>query len=92
MPAAPAAGHLMTSLSASRGVAGTPLGDSPGDPKGDRTGDQVRRFGTPRGHCRLKPLSRKEFSTTNTELNAIAAPAIIGVSRPNAASGMAAAL
>jgi len=30
--------------------------------------------------------------TTKTELNAMAAPAIIGLSRPTAASGMAAVL
>lgn len=33
-------------------------------------------------------LSNKEFVTTETDENAIAAPAIIGLSRPNAASGM----
>src|SRR5699024_493286 len=35
---------------------------------------------------------RSEFPTTRTELAAIAAPAIIGLSRPSAASGMAATL
>src|SRR6185295_15295047 len=36
--------------------------------------------------------SRRLLLTTNTELKAIAAPAIIGSSRPSAASGIAAAL
>ena len=39
-----------------------------------------------------KPRSRRLLVTTNTELNAIAAPAIIGLSRPAAASGSAATL
>jgi hypothetical protein len=36
--------------------------------------------------------SLREFVTTSTELNAIAAPAIIGLSSPSAASGIAATL
>jgi deazaflavin-dependent oxidoreductase (nitroreductase family) len=36
--------------------------------------------------------SRRLFATTNTDDAAIAAPAIIGLSMPNAASGMAATL
>ena len=40
----------------------------------------------------LNPRSRSELLTTNTEENAIAAPAIIGLSRPAAASGRAATL
>ena len=36
--------------------------------------------------------SRRLLVTTNTDENAIAAPAIIGVSRPDAASGIAATL
>ena len=32
--------------------------------------------------------NRSEFSTTDKELRLIAAPAIIGFSRPNAASGI----
>ena len=36
--------------------------------------------------------SRRLFATTNTEENAIAAPAIIGLSSPAAASGSAATL
>lgn len=39
-----------------------------------------------------KPRRRRLLPTTNTELNAIAAPAIIGLSRPAAASGSAATL
>ena len=39
-----------------------------------------------------KRRSRRLLVTTNTELNAIAAPAIIGLSSPAAASGMAATL
>ena len=39
-----------------------------------------------------KPRSRRLLVTTNTELNAIAAPAIIGLSSPAAASGIAATL
>lgn len=35
---------------------------------------------------------RRLLSTTNTDENAMAAPAIIGFSRPSAASGMAATL
>ena len=37
----------------------------------------------------LNAVRRIEFSTTNTELNAIAAPAIIGFSRPATATGTA---
>lgn len=37
----------------------------------------------------LNAVRRIEFSTTNTELNAIAAPAIIGFSRPATAIGTA---
>ena len=40
----------------------------------------------------LNCLSRKLFVTTSSDEQAIAAPEIIGFSRPNAASGMAAAL
>lgn len=40
----------------------------------------------------LNAVRRIEFSTTNTELNAIAAPAIIGFSRPATATGIAAEL
>jgi hypothetical protein len=39
-----------------------------------------------------KPRSRRLFETTNTDENAIAAPAIIGLSNPSAASGSAATL
>lgn len=35
-----------------------------------------------------KPRRRSEFATTSTELTAIAAPAIIGLSSPKAAIGM----
>ncbi len=41
---------------------------------------------------RAKRRSRRLFVTTNTLENAIAAPAITGLSRPTAASGMAATL
>lgn len=37
----------------------------------------------------LNAVRRIEFSTTNTELNAIAAAAIIGFSRPATATGIA---
>lgn len=47
-----------------------------------------RRAGVPH----LKRRSRRLLLTTNTEESAIAPPAIIGVSSPNAASGMAATL
>ena len=40
----------------------------------------------------LNAVRRIEFSTTNTELNAIAAPAIIGFSRPATATGIATVL
>ena len=40
----------------------------------------------------LKARSRRLLVTTNTDENAIAAPAIIGFSRPAAASGSAATL
>jgi hypothetical protein len=40
----------------------------------------------------LKRLNRRLLSTTKIELSAIAAPAIIGLSRPAAASGRAATL
>ena len=40
----------------------------------------------------VNPLNRSELSTTKTDENAIAAPAIIGFSRPVAASGIAATL
>lgn len=40
----------------------------------------------------LNAVRRIEFSTTNTELNAIAAAAIIGFSRPATATGIAAEL
>ncbi len=39
-----------------------------------------------------KPRSRRLLETTNTDENAIAAPAIIGLSSPAAASGTAATL
>jgi len=39
-----------------------------------------------------KRRNRRLFATTKIELNAIAAPAIIGLSRPAAASGSAATL
>jgi len=46
-----------------------------------------------RHRCRLpKRRRRRLLVTTKTELNAIAAAAIIGLSRPDAASGMAATL
>ena len=45
-----------------------------------------------RGSERPNRRKRREFVTTKTELNAIVRPAIIGLSRPKAASGMAATL
>ncbi len=45
-----------------------------------------------RGNCRPKRRSRSELVTTLTEENPIAAPAMIGFSRPSAARGMAAVL
>jgi len=50
----------------------------------DREADQTA--------CPRKRRSRRLLPTTKTELNAIAAPAIIGSSRPNAAIGIAAVL
>lgn len=44
------------------------------------------------GRYFLNAVRRIEFSTTNTELNAIAAAAIIGFSRPATATGIAAEL
>src|SRR5690625_735104 len=44
------------------------------------------------GEIERNPRRRRLFVTTNTEENAIAAPAIIGLSRPSAASGIAATL
>lgn len=41
---------------------------------------------------RANRFSRSEFSTTNTELNAMAAPAIMGFNNPRAATGMATVL
>ncbi len=43
------------------------------------------------GH-RVQRLRRRELLTTSTDDSAMVAPAIIGLSRPNAASGMAAVL
>ncbi len=40
----------------------------------------------------LKPRRRRELATTKTDEKAMAAPAIIGLSRPAAASGSAATL
>src|SRR5690606_38395386 len=45
-----------------------------------------------RGDAQEARRSRRLFVTTRTELSAIAAPAIIGLSRPVAASGIAATL
>src|SRR5699024_3955016 len=44
------------------------------------------------GEIERNPRRRRLFVTTNTEENAMAAPAIIGLSRPSAASGIAATL
>ena len=44
------------------------------------------------GPSASKRRSRSELPTTSTDENAIAAPAIIGLSRPSAASGIAATL
>ena len=53
----------------------------------------VARGGRPsRGAAGWKRRSRRLLLTTKTEENAIAAPAIIGLSRPSAASGSAATL
>ena len=41
---------------------------------------------------RANRFSRNEFSTTNTELKAMAAPAIMGFNNPRAATGMATVL
>ena len=49
----------------------------------------VGTFGVVNGE---KRRNRRLLLTTNTELNAMAAPAISGLSRPSAASGMAARL
>lgn len=42
--------------------------------------------------CARNRRSRRLLATTHAELNAIAAPAIMGLSNPNAASGIAAVL
>jgi hypothetical protein len=55
-----------------------PTGRGSGQDTVDRTGANAR--------------NRRLFSTTNTEENAIAAPAIMGLRNPNAASGIAATL
>jgi HAD superfamily hydrolase (TIGR01509 family) len=57
-----------------------------GRPSG--SGRAAPRFST----SGAKPRSRRLLVTTNTELNAIAAPAIIGFSSPATASGIAATL
>jgi len=63
--------------------------------------EEVVQPGRPHHLCReccdqvaraRKWRSRRLLPTTKTELNAMAAPAIIGLSRPTAASGMAATL
>ena len=61
------------------------------DPVQRRVECSVRReFAVRRGY--LKDRSRRLLVTTKTEEKAIAAPAIIGLSMPNAASGRAATL
>ena len=57
-------------------------------------GSQRRREALPRatGRDGVNRRSRRLLLTTNTELNAIAAPAITGLSRPRAAIGSAATL
>ena len=67
-----------------RASVGSGLG--PGVPEG--TAVAASRF----SGSGAKPRSRRLLVTTNTELNAIAAPAIIGLSSPAAASGSAATL
>jgi hypothetical protein len=59
--------------------------------RAERGGDQVvvERFGVLSGE---KRRSRRLLLTTNTELNAMAAPAMSGLRRPSAARGMAATL
>ena len=59
-----------------------PVGDTDGHRPGERTAQARPR----------KPRSRRLLPTTNTLENAIAAPAIMGVSMPSAASGIAATL
>jgi transcriptional regulator with XRE-family HTH domain len=58
---------------------------------GGRDSSRLRFAPRRRGRQR-KRRSRSEFVTTNTELNAIAAPASNGLARPSAASGNAATL
>lgn len=77
----------------------TPAEGSGWDPRTRLWGPPARTG--PTGACRVRqvpyaaarnPRSRSELPTTNTEENAIAAPAIIGFSRPIAARGSAATL
>src|SRR5690349_22606365 len=71
-----------------RSVAGQILrGQMVGADSGRAHGLMLRR-----GSERPNRRKRREFVTTKTELNAIVRPAIIGLSRPKAASGMAATL
>jgi hypothetical protein len=66
-----------------------------GDRRGPGRGRQSPRLslsGQARDEREVKPRRRRLLPTTNTELNAIAAPAIIGFSNPAAASGSAARL
>ena len=57
-----------------------------------RAGARLTASGSRAAPGQRKRSSRSELSTTNTELNAIAAPAIIGESIPSAASGIASTL
>lgn len=74
--------HLVAAMGALAGFAGL-AGQDPADPGGREP--PAHRVGVNRRR-------RNEFVTTNTELTAIAAPAISGLSRPEAASGIAATL
>lgn len=60
----------------------SPLAEAAGGPGGEAVGQSAA----------LKPRSRRLLPTTKTEEKAMAAPAIIGLSSPAAASGSAATL
>ena len=93
---------LLVAAAVLAAVVGFTLFEGPGlpepdVPKPDVPGPDVPKPGADRGQPWLarsgrKRRSRRLFDTTNTDDRAIAPPAIIGLSRPVAASGSAAML
>src|SRR5664279_3231867 len=59
---------------------------------GQRTNGAIYSGAAGEPECGVNRRNRRLFDTTNTELNAIAAPAIRGLSNPSAANGSAAML